>query len=79
MGRAVTALYGGIVTTASNLAFFGHGDLFYGLDALTGEELFRFRTGGRTVAAPVVYRVDGRQLVSVAAGRAIFTFGLEAP
>ena len=67
---------GGIVSTASNLLFFGHGDRFYAADAASGEELFRFRTGGRTVAAPVVYSVGGEQRISVAAGRAIFTFGL---
>lgn len=70
---------GGIVTTGSNLAFFGHGNRFYGVDAESGDELFRFRTGGRTVAAPVVYRVEGGQRVSVAAGRAVFTFGLSSP
>ena len=67
---------GGIVSTASNLAFFGHGDVFYAVHSGSGEELFRFHTGGKAVSAPVVYEVDGRELITVAAGRALFTFGL---
>ena len=39
-----------------------------GLDAATGEELFRFETRGGVNAAPMTYVAGGKQFITVAAG-----------
>jgi alcohol dehydrogenase (cytochrome c) len=68
----------GILSTASDLVFTGHaeGGVFLALDATTGEKLWEASLGGRIIAAPMTYEVGGRQFVTIAAGRAVFTFGL---
>lgn len=63
------------------------GGAFMALDAATGAELFRHRTRGGVNAAPITFRANGKQLVTVAAGGAIpylsrtdnllITFGLK--
>ena len=67
----------GVLTTAGGLVFAGTvtGN-FIALDAETGADLWRSRLGGEIIAAPVTYLTNGRQQVSIAAGRAIFTFSL---
>ena len=67
----------GVLSTAGGLVFTGTvtGN-FIALDAETGDDLWRSRLGGEIIAAPVTYLSDGRQQVSIAAGRAIFTFML---
>ena len=67
----------GVMATAGGLVFAGTvtGN-FIALDAETGVDLWRSRLGGEIIAAPVSYLTDGRQQVSIAAGRAIFTFAL---
>ena len=68
----------GILSTAGNLVFGGMDEgHFFALDAATGKELWRANTGGVIAAGPVSYLSKGKQLVSIAAGSAIFTFGLE--
>jgi hypothetical protein len=42
----------------------------------TGKELWRINTGAQIIAAPISYLSDGRQMVSIASGNALFTFGL---
>ena len=67
----------GVLTTASDLVFAGGREgYFYALDARTGAVLWKGMTGGQISAGPVSYAVDGKQYVSVAAGNAIFTYGL---
>jgi alcohol dehydrogenase (cytochrome c) len=67
----------GLLSTAGDIVFGGSVDgYFYALDALTGKELWGMNLGGRVHAAPITYLGDGRQYVSIAAGSAIFTFGL---
>ena len=68
---------GGLLSSAGNLVFGGATDRFVALDAESGARLWSFRTGGNIVAAPVTYLVNGRQQITVAAGRAILTFGIE--
>jgi alcohol dehydrogenase (cytochrome c) len=70
--------WSGVLTTAGGLVFAGaaEGD-FFALDDTTGKLLWRFPTGGRIFANPVSYLSDGRQQVAIAAGHAIFAFGLE--
>lgn len=68
---------GGILSTAGDLLLAGNDDQFYVLDPYTGKELWKFNVGGEIVAAPITYLSKGHQRVTIAAGRALFTFGLE--
>jgi len=68
----------GLLTTAGDIVFGGSVDgYFFALDAATGEELWNVNIGGRVHAAPITYLVGREQYVTIAAGNAIFTFGLE--
>lgn len=68
----------GLVSTASDLIFGGSVDgYFYALDATDGKELWRMSVGGQVKAAPMTYMASGKQYVTIAAGNAIVTFGLE--
>jgi len=67
----------GILTTATDLLFAGGREgYFQVLDARTGALLWKASLGGQIAAGPMTYLVDGRQYVAVAAGHALFTFGL---
>ena len=67
----------GLLATAGDVVFGGSVDgYFYALDANSGEELWHIPVGARVQAAPISYMVDGNQYVTVAAGNAVFTFGL---
>jgi alcohol dehydrogenase (cytochrome c) len=74
--RKATSEMGGLLSTGSRLVFGGDGDAFIAWDAETGLELWRFNAGGTIWAAPVSYEVDGRQYITVAAGRTILSFSL---
>jgi alcohol dehydrogenase (cytochrome c) len=68
----------GLLSTAGNLVFGGTEEgQFFALDALTGKELWRANTGGMIAAGPISYLSKGKQLVSIAAGSAIFAFAVE--
>ena len=61
---------GGVMSTAGGLVFQGTADnRFKAYDDGTGKELWSFDTQHGIVAAPVTYRVNGRQYVSVMAGQ----------
>ncbi|RUP08014.1 PQQ-dependent methanol/ethanol family dehydrogenase [Hyphomicrobium sp.] len=62
-------LWGGVLTTASGLVFFGtpEGDL-KALDATTGEELWHFNTGSGVVGSPITWEQDGEQYIAVVSG-----------
>jgi alcohol dehydrogenase (cytochrome c) len=67
----------GILTTASDLLFTGGREgYFHALDARTGALLWKVSVGGPVAAAPITYQVDGKQYVAVAAGHALFVYGL---
>jgi glucose dehydrogenase len=67
----------GILTTASDLLFTGGREgYFHALDARTGALLWKTSVGGAVSAAPITYRLDGKQYVAIAAGHALFVFGL---
>ncbi len=68
---------GGLLSTNGGLVL--GGDQFYlmALDSQNGHELWRFMVGAEISAAPVTYLSDGRQQVTIAAGRAILTFSLD--
>jgi len=52
---------------------------FFALDASTGHELWRVGTGGTIWAAPITFLCDGQQMVTIAAGHDLLTFGLPSP
>ncbi|NEX47941.1 PQQ-dependent methanol/ethanol family dehydrogenase [Pseudotabrizicola algicola] len=62
-------LWGGVMTTAGGLVFFGtpEGE-FLALDDATGETLWSFQTGSGIVGQPVTWEMDGEQYVSVISG-----------
>ncbi|RDD65950.1 PQQ-dependent dehydrogenase, methanol/ethanol family [Thalassococcus profundi] len=62
-------LWGGVMTTAGGLVFFGTPEgKFVALDDETGEELWSFQTGSGIVGQPVTWDMDGEQYVSVISG-----------
>lgn len=62
-------LWGGVLTTAGGLVFYGtpEGEL-KALDDTTGEVLWSFNTGSGIVAPPVTWEQDGEQMVAVMSG-----------
>jgi alcohol dehydrogenase (cytochrome c) len=67
----------GILSTASDLVFSGGREgYFHALDARTGALLWKTSVGGQVAAAPITYQVDGKQYVAIAAGHALFVYGL---
>ena len=70
--------WGGVMATAGGLVFGGsvQGEVF-ALDASTGKSLWNFQTGGGVWSNPISYLSAGKQQVAIAAGHAIFAFGVE--
>lgn len=68
--------YSGLLATAGGLVFGASGGFVFALDATSGRELWRVFLGGQTKAAPISFALDGRQVIAVSAGRALFVFGL---
>jgi alcohol dehydrogenase (cytochrome c) len=67
----------GILTTATDLLFAGGREgYFFALDARSGEMLWKGNVGGQVSAGPMAYAVNGRQYVAIAAGSALFVYGL---
>jgi alcohol dehydrogenase (cytochrome c) len=62
-------LWGGVMTTAGGLVFFGtpEGE-FKALNDETGEVLWSFQTGSGIVGQPVTWEMDGEQYVSIVSG-----------
>jgi alcohol dehydrogenase (cytochrome c) len=68
--------FSGLLSTEGGLVFGASGGVFFAMDADTGREVWRASLGGSTWSAPISFTVDGRQVIAVAAGRALFVFGL---
>lgn len=69
--------WGGTLTTAGGLVFFGNdSESFEAVDASTGRSLWHFNTGQLMRASPMTYAVDGTQYVSISAGSDVFSFSL---
>jgi alcohol dehydrogenase (cytochrome c) len=69
--------WGGTMTTAGGLVFFGNdSDEFEAVDAATGKPLWHFNTGQSMHASPMSYAVNGKQYIAIAAGSDLFTFAL---
>ena len=66
----------GLLSTAGGLVFGSDQTLFLALDTDTGELLWSTETGGNVIAGPMTYEVNGEQLVTIAAGGDLLTFGL---
>ena len=77
-GAASGNAISGLLSTEGGLVFGAAGGMVFALDADTGRELWRRSLGGSTKSPPVSFTIDGRQVVVVAAGRALFEFGLSA-
>jgi glucose dehydrogenase len=67
----------GNLATAGDVVFQGSdtGD-FYGLDARSGRQLFKYSSPKGIRASPLTYQVNGKQYVAVVATSSILTFGL---
>ncbi len=75
--KVQTKSMSGLISTAGNLVFGGAPfGSFFALNAKTGEELWTIDLGGRVHAAPITFMADGKQYITIAAGAALFTFGL---
>jgi alcohol dehydrogenase (cytochrome c) len=68
--------FGGLLSTEAGLVFGASGGVLFALDADSGREVWRVSLGGSTAAAPISFRLDGRQAIAVEVGRALFVFGL---
>jgi alcohol dehydrogenase (cytochrome c) len=71
-----TGEYSGLLETEGGLVFGASGGYCFALDVDTGRELWRVSLGGTTKSPPISFMVDGRQVIAVSAGRALFVFGL---
>ena len=62
-------LWGGVLTTAGNLVFWGTPEGFLkAADATTGKVVWQFQTGSGVVAPPVTWMENGEQYISVVSG-----------
>jgi alcohol dehydrogenase (cytochrome c) len=69
--------WGGTLTTAGELVFFGNDTgALEAVEARTGHALWQFTTGQSIHASPMSYAVDGVQYVAVAAGGDVISFSL---
>ena len=68
--------YSGLLSMEGGLVFGASGGVCFAVDADTGREVWRVSLGGYTRSAPISFMVDGRQVIAVAAGHALFVFGL---
>lgn len=69
--------WGGTMTTASGLVFFGNdSEAFEAVDARTGKSLWHFNTGQSMHASPMSFAINGKQYVAIASGSDVFTFAL---
>lgn len=69
--------WGGTMTTAGGLVFFGNDTgALEAVDARTGRPLWQFSTGQSMHASPMSYAVDGAQYVAIAAGSDVISFAL---
>lgn len=72
-----TPTWSGVLSTAGRLVFSGdaEGNLI-AFDAASLKPLWHFQMGGAVYAAPMAFSVDGKEYVAIAAGSAVYAFGL---
>ena len=77
-------VWSGALVTAGDVAFYGTMDgWFKAVDARTGKELWKFKTGSGIISQPMTYRYNSKQYVAVLSGvggwsGAIVAGGLDA-
>jgi glucose dehydrogenase len=66
-----------VLSTAGGLVFTGDAEgNFMAMDAASGKILWHFQCGASVYSSPMSFAVDGKQYVAIAAGAALFAFGL---
>jgi alcohol dehydrogenase (cytochrome c) len=69
--------WSGVLSTAGGLVFSGDAEgNMVAFDAASGKPLWHFQMGGAVYAAPMAFAVDGKEYVAIAAGSAVYAFGL---
>ena len=69
--------WSGVLSTAGNLVFSGDAEgNFIAFDAASLKPLWHFQMGGAVYAPPMAFAVDGKEYVVIAAGSALYAFGL---
>ncbi len=69
---------GGVMSTGGGLVLGSSPEgTFFALDSASGKPLWHFPTGGWITSNPIGFAVEGRQRVAIAAGHAIYVFGVE--
>ena len=75
--KLLSPSWGGVLSTAGGLVFAGTDEgNFFALEAETGKPLWDLQLGGPVKANPIAFGVDGNEYVAIAAGYALFVFGL---
>jgi alcohol dehydrogenase (cytochrome c) len=75
--RMADITWGGTLATASDLVFSGGREgYFLALDGRTGALLWKASVGGQINAGAMSYAANGKQYVAIAAGNALFAYGL---
>jgi alcohol dehydrogenase (cytochrome c) len=76
--KHVSPTWSGVLSTAGGVVFTGDAEgNFIALDAKSGKALWHFQCGASVYSSPMTYSVHGKQYVAVAAGSALFAFGLQ--
>lgn len=69
--------WSGVLSTAGGLVFSGDAEgNFIAFDSATLRPLWHFQMGGAVYAAPMAFAIDGKEYIAIAAGSALYTFGL---
>lgn len=75
--RHISQSSSGLLSTAGGVLFTGDAQgNFILLDASSGKSLWHFQTGGEIHSGPIAYAVDGKEYIGIAAGTALYAFGL---
>jgi alcohol dehydrogenase (cytochrome c) len=73
----ISPSWSGVLASAGGLLFTGDAEgNFIALDAPSGKALWHFQMGGEVYASPMAFAVDGKEYVAIAAGSALYSFGL---
>jgi alcohol dehydrogenase (cytochrome c) len=68
--------HSGLLATAGGLVFGLSSGVLFVLDTATGQELWRLPVGGMTLAAPISFKLEGKQVIAVLAGQSLIVLGL---
>ena len=69
--------WSGVLSTAGGLVFSGDAEgNFIAFEASTLKPLWHFQMGGAVYAPPIAFAIDGKEYIAIAAGSALYAFGL---